>query len=440
MKILYVVHSFPPFHWRGTEVYALELATAMAAAHEPHVFYLRDDPEAEGVTLEHDDFRGLPVHRARMRINPAEPRTYFFNATQQSVFMELLNSLRPEVVHFLYYTGGLALTLPMLAGHAGARVFITVTDFSGLCPRGQLLNDDGVRCDGPREGLRCVPCLFRKTALVNQPWLDRLLREHGPRGLASAGKRPELELMHRRLAAVRAAFGLSTLVIYPNDNARRIYHESGVSGPRERVSDYGIDTAPFAKHHKSAAASVRIGFIGQLLPHKGLHVLAEAVRGLPGEWRLIIHGSLDDPGAREYYGPLELDPARCEFRGTFPFEDMDRVLEGLDVLVVPSMWDENCPLIVKYALATGTFAVLADQPGMVAERRGMERARFVRPGDAAALREALTEAMERGRTPAGPALERALASKAVIDIKDQAAELGEVYERFLMPLHGALES
>jgi hypothetical protein len=36
--------------------------------------------------------------------------------------------------------------------------------------------------------------------------------------------------------------------------------------------------------------------------------------------------------------------------------------------------------------------------------------------------------MERSRTPAGPALERALAGKAVIDIKEQAAELTEIYK------------
>ncbi|HUT53055.1 MAG TPA: glycosyltransferase [bacterium] len=428
MKILYVIHSFPPFHWRGTEVYALELAGAMAASHEAHVFYLRDDPEARAVTLEHDAFRDLPVHRARMRINPADPETYFFHAAQEGAFSELLNSLRPDVVHFVYYTGGLSLKLPRLAGRSGARVLLTVTDFSGLCPRGQLLDDEGVRCRGPREGLRCVPCLFKQTALTKQPWLDYLLREYAPLKLAPAGSGRELGLMRRRLDAVRAAFGQAELVIYPNANAMRLYHGSGVKAPRERVMDYGIDTAPFREHRKSAAAFARIGFIGQLLPHKGLHVLARALSGLTGEWKLIIHGSLDDPGAREYYESLELDPERAEFRGTFPFERMNRVLEGIDVLVAPSLWDENCPLIVKYALATGTFAVLADQPGMVADRSGIRRARFFKPGDAEALRDALKEAMERSQAPAGPALNEALESRAIIDIKDQAAELEKIYK------------
>ena len=192
MKILYVSHSFPPFHWRGTEVYAMELAAAMAADHEPRVFYLRDDPEAGDVSLEDDDFRGLPIHRARMRIDPAEPETYFFNSPQEAVFRELLNRIRPEVVHFLYYTGGLSLNLPKVAEGSGARVFITVTDFSGICPRGQMLDRDGKRCPGPREGLRCVPCLFDTTVLAKSPRLDRVLREYLPLWLVPA--RPGEEL------------------------------------------------------------------------------------------------------------------------------------------------------------------------------------------------------------------------------------------------------
>jgi glycosyltransferase involved in cell wall biosynthesis len=406
----------------------MELSEAMAAAQEPHVFYLRDDPKAQGVVLEQDSFQDLPVHRARMRIAPAEPKTYFFNPEQEAVFQGLLNSLGPEVVHFLYYTGGLSLNLPRIAAESGARMFMTITDFSGLCPRGQMLDGEGARCAGPREGVSCVPCLFARNVFADSPRLDRFLRDHAPVWLAPARSRPELKLMRRRLAATRAAFKAARLVIYPNANAQAIYHGEEVRGHRELVRDYGIDASRFAAHRKTPSSTTRIAFIGQLLPHKGLHLLAEAVRGLPGEWKLIIHGSLADPGARGYYESLNLDPARVEFRGTFPFEQMNRVLEDVDILVVPSVWDENCPLIVKYALATGTFAVLADQPGMVADRSGIERARFFTPGDAGALREALIEAMQRVKTPAGLALQRALESRTIIDIKTQAEEFAGIYK------------
>ena len=178
------------------------------------------------------------------------------------------------------------------------------------------------------------------------------------------------------------------------------------------------------------AEQVRIGFIGQLLPHKGLHLLAQALARLSGEWRLLVYGWLGDPGAKEYYESLGLSPERVEFLGTFPFDDMNSVLEGIDVLVVPSLWEENCPLIVKYAIATGTRAVLADQPGIVADRGRLSRVHFFRPGDSDSLRQALAAAMQEAARPQEEerALEKALKSGAVIDIREQAGELEAIYK------------
>lgn len=421
MKIIYIVHSFPPFHWRGTEVYAMELATAMADMHEAGVFYLVDDQEAEGVTLESDTFNGLCVHRARMRIDPANPENYFFNPELEKVFTGLLNSMAPDVVHFLYYTGGLSLSLPVIAKRSGAKVYITVTDFSGLCPRGQLLDGEGKPCPGPREGTNCMPCLFDKPIIPQSPRLDRLARKHLPPRLVSESSRPELALIRKRLRAVREAFKSAQLVIYPNRNITGHYHNAGISAGRETVMDYGIDTTPFAGHKKSRSEVTRIGFVGQLLPHKGLHVLAKALTGLAGEWRLSVYGRIDDPGAKDYYNSIGLPAERVEFKGTFPFEAMNSVLADIDVLVVPSQWDENCPLIVKYAIATGTRALLADQPGMVAERSGLSRVTFFKPTDPDSLHSALASAMEED---AGPAAQ----GGAVTDIRDQAKKFEAIYK------------
>lgn len=434
MKLLYVVHSFPPFHWRGTEIYTMELATAMTArGHEPHVFHLRDDPDASAVTIEHDTFQGIPVHRARMRIDPSDPETYFFNPSQEKAWKELVNGLGPEVVHFLYFTGGLSLGLPVAAREAGARVFMTVTDFSGFCPRGQMLDNDGERCPGPKEGVRCAPCLFDTTVFARSHRIDRVLREYLPLWLMPARPGPEIDLVRKRLDAVRKAFAAARLVIFPNNNTRRLYRLAGFGAETEKVMDYGIDTTPFQHHRKSKSPVPRIGFIGQLLPHKGLDVLVKALEGMPLKHKLIVHGSLDDPGAREYFESIPQAEGRVEYRATFPFEKMNRVLEGLDLLVVPSNWDENCPLIVKYAIATGTMAVLADQPGMVADRVPLDRVEFFKPGDAGDLRRALIRALARvkeedGQTgPPDSALAKALESGAIIEIRDQAMALEELY-------------
>jgi glycosyltransferase involved in cell wall biosynthesis len=53
-----------------------------------------------------------------------------------------------------------------------------------------------------------------------------------------------------------------------------------------------------------------------------------------------------------------------EFRGTFPNDRVAAVLAGLDVLIVPSIWYENTPLVIYSAFAAKCPVVASDFPGM----------------------------------------------------------------------------
>jgi len=166
-------------------------------------------------------------------------------------------------------------------------------------------------------------------------------------------------------------------------------------------------------------------------------VLAEAIDSIPEAGTLICHGSHGDPGVEAYLNSFDEYRGRIEFRGNFAFEQMNEVLEGIDVLVAPSLWQENCPLTVKYAIATGTWAVLADQPGMVARREGLERVRFYEPNSVASLKRTLIEVLgETGEQKMGNgsvdfSLAKVIASGALIDVDQQAKELEQIYSKLM---------
>ena len=87
--------------------------------------------------------------------------------------------------------------------------------------------------------------------------------------------------------------------------------------------------------------------------------------------------------------------AETAWCGAFPGSGLQGVLEGFDVLVVPSVWYENAPLVISEARATG-IPVVASRLGGMAEmvRDGVDGLLFA-PGDdralAAALRRLATE-------------------------------------------------
>jgi glycosyltransferase involved in cell wall biosynthesis len=128
---------------------------------------------------------------------------------------------------------------------------------------------------------------------------------------------------------------------------------------------FGVDIERHAKPNRTAEHRPVVGFIGQIARHKGTDILVEAFRRLPmGAAVLHIFGPADqDPAYMEHLHALASD-APIHFRGTFPRERMREVMDTLDLLVIPSRWYENSPLVLLNALAAHTPVVVSDVAGM----------------------------------------------------------------------------
>jgi glycosyltransferase involved in cell wall biosynthesis len=61
-----------------------------------------------------------------------------------------------------------------------------------------------------------------------------------------------------------------------------------------------------------------------------------------------------------------------EFCGTFPNSEIAKVFRGIDVLVVPSLWYENTPLVIYSAQAARCPVVASDLPGLSATIKNNE--------------------------------------------------------------------
>jgi glycosyltransferase involved in cell wall biosynthesis len=110
-----------------------------------------------------------------------------------------------------------------------------------------------------------------------------------------------------------------------------------------------------------------VGFIGTLYEHKGVHLLVKAVRQLPADVPLEvrIYGSTEDyPDYCATLRELADGDPRIEFRGTFPNGRIGEILSALDVLVVPSIWYENTPLVIYSAQACGCPVIASNLGGL----------------------------------------------------------------------------
>jgi hypothetical protein len=69
----------------------------------------------------------------------------------------------------------------------------------------------------------------------------------------------------------------------------REYIRLGVPADRMAVSENGCG-AQVEPAARDCAGFLRIGYVGSIVWHKGIHVLPDAARGLRGPFRITIHG------------------------------------------------------------------------------------------------------------------------------------------------------
>ena len=216
------------------------------------------------------------------------------------------------------------------------------------------------------------------------------------------------------------------LIITPSAFLKEELVAHGFSGKSILVSDNG--TRPLSCYKRGLAEGLRFGYIGTVQKHKGVHVLIEAFNHIDDpSAELKIFG--DPLIAPDYYAHMQrmARNPRIQFSGVFDNAEVGRVLSGIDVLVVPSIWPENSPVTIHEA-CLAKIPVIASSIGGIPElvQDGVNGFLFT-PGDAEDLLSKMrlfTEdrsLLERLRANIGP----------VKTTEENARELEAIYERLI---------
>lgn len=414
MKVLLVSNGYPPRGGFGTEFYTRELARGLAArGHAVAVLHPERGGGRPRYALERVEEDGLPIHLLH---NPGDPGKRFSASYRdgevERVFDDLLVRERPDLVHFTYLLWGLSLRLPEVARARGIPAVATLTDYGLLCHRGQMFDATLARCGGPHPPARCARCVRTPSAAEHGP-LVRLARRAAAEALAlggGLGRVPVARDLAQREGEVRRAVEALACLIAPTRGLLEVFAGAGV--PRAKLVSlvYAFDTTAY-RPRAPAAGPVRLGFLGQMAPHKGLACLVAACgelarRAPAAEWELVLYGH--PSGRYRRYAERVLaraDRRRVRLGTPFAPDEAPRVLGELAALVVPSEWDENAPLSVLQARALGLPVVATDVPGIAEVVRAPSQGRLVPVGDERALAGALVDVVAgRLRGPVEPGL------------------------------------
>lgn len=361
MRILKVIHGYPMLYNAGSEVYSQTICHGLVRhGHEVQVFTREEDsfsPDgAVRITYDQDEPR-IKIHL----VNNSRHRDRYRLAVVDQRFAEVLDSFQPDLVH-IGHLNHLSTSLVAEAKRRDIPVVYTLHDYWLMCPRGQFMQmhsaDDNLwaACDG-QENRKCATQCYA-------------------RYFSGADEEREQDITYweswveRRMAHVRSVVEQVDLFISPAQYLKQRYeHDFGLPAAKSVYLDYGFDRARMAGRQRIAGEPFTFGYIGTHIPAKGIHQLIQAFGRLKGDCRLRIWGrdrGQDSRALRAITATLPADKQTCviwmpEYKNQQIAQD---VFSHTDVIVTPSVWVENSPLVIHEAQQSRVPVITADTGGM----------------------------------------------------------------------------
>jgi len=370
MKILYVVHQFFPTHYTGTERLVLNLSKQMQRKGHSIKVLTYGITENEGLRQEGDflikeyEFQGVPVISIRHKIIPQDVNFTIFDPEMEKILGKILSNEEFDIIHVCHSMR--VGSIIRVAKHRKIPIVITLTDFWLMCPRGIALTQKGELCYNPEDGMKCVRECYGNL------WKDKLIQ---------------------RFNETNEVFQTVNCAIFATNFLKRVFKNNNFSSHAKLIR-FGKDYSNI-RHNKreySENSEITLGFLSTLLPHKGTHVLLEAYNNVNMEnIRLKIYG--DYSGMHRYYydelKEIVKDNKKVEFCGKYKYEEMPDILDEIDIVVVPSIWWENTPLVLLRALAHNVPSIVSNLGGLTEVVKDGENGFTFEAGSAESLAEIL---------------------------------------------------
>ncbi len=291
-------------------------------------------------------------------------------------FRVFLESYQPTIVHFQHYLFlGLEFIREVRKYSPQVPIIVTLHEYLAICfNSGQMLKTNGKKL-----------CYKASPSDCNQCFPDK--------------SREDFQL---REMYIKSFFSLVDLFICPSYFLLERYVDWGI--PREKIVylENGQPEIIPAPHRQIKQGENRnhFAYFGQINYYKGVLILLEAVTKLSPSIRrhilIDIYGSnlqFQGPSFENRFYQLLNQVKDCvRFFGPYEKEEMSKLIENIDWVVMPSIWWENAPLVIKEAFIHKRPVICSNLGGMAEKvEEGISGLHF-RPADPLDLAKCLEKA------------------------------------------------
>jgi len=409
MKIVQVIHGFPPHSLGGSEIYTYKLSRELSKQDDVFVFFRianSDFPEYDLHSTVSNGLNLYSINNTQKFYNSFE-KTYK-NDSISKIFANFLEEIKPDIIHIQHLVW-LSTTFIAEAKKRKIPVMFTLHDFWLFCHLGQLLKLDLSVCQGPQDSecARCLPPQLAMKGTYNR--VLNMMRRSGPifknnmlQGALLKSfhqyygkmfyffqKKRNIQMRQRDIH-IKEMCSLVDLFISPSNFLRSKFEEFGIHKDKIIYLPNGYNLQLFTNFSKKKSQKIRFGYIGTFIPSKGIHILLDAFNNVKTkDVELRIHGAPQSyhQGFIDYPSYLQSLGKRDDILwfGEYDNYDVARILSEIDVLVVPSIWYENAPLTIHEAFMASVPVITSNIGGMKELVRDGENGLLFKLGDSSDL-------------------------------------------------------
>lgn len=354
MRILKIIHGYPPTYNAGSEVYSQTLCNELKKENEVFVFTREENPYLPEFHLRREK---LETNLEINSINIPRGKDGFRHVKMDQIFLEFVSITKPDIAH-IGHLNHLSTGFVSVLSDLGVPILYTLHDFWLMCPRGQFLQTNfGERdyyqlCEG-QENRKCA------THCYNSYFTG--LPEFQKEEISNWTRWIEI-----RMKEMRSICEKVDLFVSPSKYLKsRFVDEFQISSEKIKILDYGFDFDRFSNRDFVSKDVFKFGYIGTHIPAKGVNLLIDAFKELTLEANLIIWGRDNGQSTKALKEKSSNSKNKIEFRGEYQNQNITKeVFSQIDCLVVPSIWMENSPLVIHEAQQAKIPVITADQGGM----------------------------------------------------------------------------
>ncbi|WP_066022701.1 MULTISPECIES: glycosyltransferase [Clostridium] len=339
MKIFYVVHTFYPETYSGTERFVFNLSSQIGKMDNnvkviTHSFYNDKtyDRKINNILIKNFVYKNVPIMAFKL-CDELVDDLELENSKYVDAAVEILSEERPDIIHIchtiraaFFIKAAKLLNIPYV---------VTLTDFFLVCPKIIYLNYNYEICEGSRSGENCVNC---HSKIKNK------------------------KIFSKRFKIAKDFLKDAKMVFTPSLALKKVFVNEFKNSIDIKVINHGIDFSKIRMNKKIYKDNdkITIGYIGALIYHKGVNLIINALSRIRNDnYNFKLYGT------GEFEEILMIMAAKqgvknIEFCGSFLGDNIWEMYKDIDIAIIPSIWNETYCFVVYEALACNVPIIVSN--------------------------------------------------------------------------------